>query len=494
MSKSFELESRILQSLKKREGIATAADVSADTGIGLGETENELRRMLSWYKSHLDVDDDGNLLYRFDPELVRRGEDRDHTWYMLKKQITAALRLLFKVWVMIMLVGYTIVFIVILLALAVGALTQSNDRDNGLAMLPLRLLGSLLEWVFWWNVFDDRRSSSSRRSGYGNQSFGGFETRGYAAKRLKHKVDKPLYQKITDWVVGPENPKDPLKAQQRFAAWARNNKGIVTPADWSIRTGLSLEDSENALTAGIMRFGGDVQVTENGVLLYRFDELRLKATEDAAESVNMRGDLPVVWQDKAKPQPFSGNAASTDFWIALFTMFNLFMSSATLVTYNAGTIPEMTAGVAIALGWIPLVFSAAMLGIPVIRWFLRIAERARAARESKRRKALRTVFESVRGGRAEAVMLDPEFEKEFALEFNGEPVEAQNGRMLWRFDELALHFQEATDARNAAHSQIVFGQTVFSSDESTKSMNDADLEDFERRLAMELGIPETQYA
>lgn len=483
MSTTFELESRIVQSLKKRQGLATASDVSTDTGIGLGETEIELRRMLSWYKSHLDVDDDGNLLYRFDPELTRRGEDPAHAWYMIKKQVTAALRLLFKVWVMIMLVGYTIVFILILLGLAVGALTQggnNNSRNDGLAMIPLRLLGSLLEWVFWWNVFDTRQSHHQ-----------GYQARGYAAKRQKHnKVDKPLYQKITDFVVGPELPKDPLKVQQQFAAWARHNRGIVTPADWSIRTGLSLENADNALTAGIMRFGGDVQVTESGTLLYRFDELRLKATEDAADSVAAKGHLPVVWQDTAQPSPFSGNAGSTDTWIALFTMFNLFMSSGVLVTYSGGTIPELTAGMAIGLGWIPLIFSAAMLIIPTVRWISRMAERARAAKETKRRKALRTVFESVQSGRAQAVILDPEFEKDLAEEFGGEPHVSADGRTAWTFEELALQFAEASEARQSAGHNIVFGRTVFSSDESTKSMEEADLEDFERRLAMELGVPE----
>ena len=65
----FEIEDRILSSLKKRDGTATAGDVASDTGLGYGDVETGLRRMLSLYKSHLDVDDDGNLRYRFDAGL-----------------------------------------------------------------------------------------------------------------------------------------------------------------------------------------------------------------------------------------------------------------------------------------------------------------------------------------------------------------------------------------------------------------------------------------
>lgn len=477
----FELESRILQSLKRRQGVATASDVAADTGIGLGETEIALKQMLSLYKSHLDVDDSGNLLYRFDPTLTRRGEDPAHAWYQLKKQIAEVMRWIFKIWVMVMLIGYTIVFILILLALAVGAMTQGNNRDNdGLARIPLRMLGSLLEWVFWWNFFDTQSSHTTRR--------------GYAAKHQQHKVDKPLYQKITDFVMGPELPKDPFKAQQRFTAWVRHNRGIVTPAEWALRTGQTLEQAENALTAGIMRFGGDVQVTAAGTLLYRFDELRLKAAEDALESASMDGRLPVVWQDPIKPPSLTGNPGSTNFWIAAFTIFNFVMASMVITTHASQQIPELTAGMALGLGWVPLIFSAWMLIIPTLRWIMALNARGKAHTQTQRNLALKDVFESVRGGEARAVRLHPAYEKQFALEYGGEPDVDATGQTIWLFETLAEQFAEASRARQQAHLNVVFGRTVFSSDEETKSMEEADLEDFERRLAFELGLPEVQTA
>jgi hypothetical protein len=294
--------------------------------------------------------------------------------------------------------------------------------------------------------------------------------------------------------MGPELPKDPFKAQQQFAAWVRHNRGIVTPADWALRTGQTLEQAENALTAGIMRFGGDVQVTDSGTLLYRFDELRLKAAEDALESASMDGRLPVVWQNPIKPSSLTGNAGSTDFWIAAFTIFNFVMATMVITTHASGQVAELTTGMAFGLGWVPLIFSAWMLIIPIFRWFMALGARSKAQAKSQRNLALKDVFESVRGGQVRPVRVNPTYAKQFALEYGGEPDVDASGQTIWTFETLGQQFAEATQARQQAHQNIVFGRTVFSSDEETKSMDDADLEDFERRLAFELGIPETQTA
>src|SRR5690606_7025925 len=157
----FEYEDRILASLRARNGVATVGDVAADSGLPLGETAQTLRHMLSFYKSHLDVDDDGNLLYRFDPQLKRRGEEPGRAWHEFKKTAWKAFMAVFKVWIMVTLVGYTALFILLLLALGIAGMAASsqsdNDRGGGeLLKLPWILALRILEMFFWINLFDNR--------------------------------------------------------------------------------------------------------------------------------------------------------------------------------------------------------------------------------------------------------------------------------------------------------------------------------------------------
>lgn len=58
---SYEIEERILKALRKRRGTATAGDISGDTGLSYDQTETAIQSLLRTYKSHVDVDDQGNL-------------------------------------------------------------------------------------------------------------------------------------------------------------------------------------------------------------------------------------------------------------------------------------------------------------------------------------------------------------------------------------------------------------------------------------------------
>lgn len=470
---SIEVEERIVSAVRKRGGTVTSGDVSADTGLPIEEVEIELKRLLTLYKSHLDVDDDGNLLYRFDAAMVRRGDRVEATFYKLRKAAWAAFKWFFKAWIMLMLVGYTITFIVILLALAIAAIAASSRSDSdsdGIVEIPLYLLARFLEYMFWFNVFDDSRRSSRRRS----------------RRRKVEKPEKPFYQKVFDYVFGPDAVVDPLASQRAFAAYVRHMKGRLTPADWASRTGQTLEEAENALTAGIMRFGGEVDVTENGNLVYRFDALRLsaKATGDTGR------DLEPIWFQSATAPPLTGNPGSTNFWITAFNAFNLVMAS--VVLFGLATPGVVLApAILIGLGWIPLVFSVLFFAVPFFRWVSNAGAAGRAAHENAKRQAYKAAFLAAEDARGAEI--PPGVAKEVALALDGEP-DMEGEADLWHFETLASQLADARNARADERDQVVFGQTVFSSDEATVSLAESELADFERRLALELGAPASHRA
>ena len=66
------VERDLLEGLKKLEGRGTLADIVRATGMPREKTEQDLKVMLSLYKSHLEVDENGDLLYLFDTSFERR--------------------------------------------------------------------------------------------------------------------------------------------------------------------------------------------------------------------------------------------------------------------------------------------------------------------------------------------------------------------------------------------------------------------------------------
>jgi hypothetical protein len=535
----FEQEDRILQSVRRRNGVVTAGDVAADTGLPLAEAEILMRELLSRYKSHLDVDDDGNLCYRFDPQLVRRGEQPSgRTWYEIKRWLWSAARMVFKIGITLTLVGYSVFFIVALLALSVagvGALLGNDSDSDGLGELlfiPFRLLLWMLDWLFWIDL-----GRSMGRGAY-DPGYGQVKK----SKTGHKKIDKPIYQKITDFAFGPEDTSDPMAAYQAFTAFVRARDGRVSAAEWSMRTGQSLEAAESALTASIMRFQGDVQVSDDGQLVYTFDELRLTAgaqpaqpphqeparfpQQDYARSGGMGGmggmggrrgyasgpqqhyptqqaaparaagvEPPPIWTVEAKQPSLTGNEGNTNIWISLFNAFNLFMSMVAMI----GGLSMGADGALVALaGVIPFIFSGLFFFIPMLRLIARSFSGVDIHKENARRQAIKLIYESVQGGLARPIPLQrlpSHLSTDLIRDFDGDLRTDERGQAVVVFETLAAQLDAAAQARRMPRQAATqFGQTVFSSDDERFDQERADLDDFDRRLALDLGGSESMFA
>lgn len=467
----YELEDRLLESLKERDGEATAGDVAADTGLPYDQVEEGLRRMLSQYKSHLDVDDEGRLRYRFDPSFRRRGEEPGRWWHEFKQKAWGAFVWFFKIWTMVMLVGYTIAFVLILIGLSVAALTAGDDEGAGgdFVVLPFYLLARMLETIFYIDLFS--------RGGFGRRA------RKMRQRRQVKKPDKAFYQKVFQYLFGPEaeNESDPLATERSFTRFVRNRDGRVTAAEWASRSGQSLDEADNALTAGIMRFRGDVDVSDEGALVYRFD--RLRETVDDQESAG--GDPKPIWKRKVSVPPLTGNPTSTNVWISVFNGFNLLMSSVVLFGVQG-----LATGVQIGLGVIPFVFSAIFFLLPALRSVRRSFQKKRAQQENERRKALSVVFQSATDGEADPVeesKIPSEYADRFLVDYHGDIDVGEAGETAYVFPDISNQYEAARQARASDSEAVVFGETIFSSDEEEKSLEETEMDEFDERLSRELG-------
>lgn len=504
-TRELDVDEKLMNGLKRRDGVATVGDMVADTGLPAEEVESGLRRLLSTYRSHLDVDQDGNLRYRFDPSFTPYGDEPRRFWQKTWRALKEAAVLAFKIWIVLMIVGYTAAFVLLLLAAGLGMIgltLASGDEGGGeglgeLGFLPLYFMMRVLEFMFWVSLFDDRSG------------------RGMFARRMKKKrkkPDKPFYQKVFDYVFGPAEARpDPLEAQQFFARLVRAHGGVLTSADWAKYTGHSLSQSRDLLTACALRFRGQVDMTDDGRLLFRFDELALSADAPTGPSNGNgaaagrgagagRGAKPrgagagayaaaagrrtePIWKQPFTVPPLTGNKRSTNVWISVLNGFNLTMGGVVLFG-----LPASTAATVAALGWIPLSFSALLFSFPLIRRARHRKAQKRAAREQKWRELLADVYAAAAEGRSLPVAAVPaELQGRLMTELSAESDTDPEGRVSFRFPALAAELELSREAREgeiAAASR--FGKSIFSTDDESAGMNEKDAADFDMRLEREL--------
>ena len=326
--------------------------------------------------------------------------------------------------------------------------------------------------LFWINLFNGRYSY-----GYGYEP--------PPRQRKRRRPDKPFYQRVFQFVFGPEQPQDKLAAERAFAHFVRTRGGRVTPAEWASRTGLSLRDAEDAMTAGLVRFRGQLDLSDAGSVVYRFDQL-----QTTAQQALMERDLPPVWQRDVHPPPLTGNTSSTNAWIGAFNTFNLIMSL--MVVSGVLVLP---AAWVIGLGYIPLAFSGLFFLVPLIRWVQHKRAESKAARRAERHRILKTVFEAARRGDVVPLEQIPQAHAgRIVEEFEGTIELLDDGRAVVSFARLGDQLRAADQARLQAPAHATVGRTVFSSDPTRMRLEQQELEEFDERLARELAGTDFQWA
>lgn len=472
-ARDYEVEEKLIASLKRRNGVATAGDLVTDTGLAYDTVERELRHMLETYRSHLDVDESGNLRYRFDPNFERRGEEAGRVLYKIWSAVRSGARWFFKAWIMLMLVGYTTSFVLILLAAALGAigLTMASGDDGGeglgeLGFLPLYAMIRVLEFMFWISLF------SGPDSGFFGRRM---------KKRKRKRPEKPFYRKVYDYVLGPEEARTNGRHSQRFfATLVRSHGGVLTSADWVKRTGHSLDRARELLTACALRFRGEVDMADDGTLLYRFDELQVSADAGGRELEPPRP----IWEEEKQLAPLTGNKRSSNVWISILNGFNLGMGA-----YVVFGLPAAIGATAVtALGWIPLAFSGFVYAVPLVRRLRRGKERRRVARENRWRRTLPRVFEAAENGEAlPATEVPDDLHERLMSELSAESEMDGEGNIRFRFPQLEAELAFSRSARESVSSEDVsFGKSVFSSEDDAEAMDDQAQADFDARLEREL--------
>jgi hypothetical protein len=469
----------------------TVADAAAQTGLALRDAESGLKWLSTEYRGQLRVTSEGQLVHLFPQGFTKPWEGRDarkRAAQAFGRGLMGVLRFIVRAWVAIVLVGYAAIFVALVLAMTFAR--QGNDSrrsDNlpggALAYAFFRVLGDALFWTFHpWSPF-------------GVYASGGGWDRGYEARRYGPRRAPgprlPLYERVNRFFFGPAvAPEDPREVERHVLAVIRAGKGRIGLADVMRATGLPREQADPMMARLMLDYEGDVGVSQDGGIFYSFPAMRKTASD--SEASRHSAPPPAAWDDHPKPlPPLTGNSAGANLGIAALNAFNLLMgfwaigNGLTLerVSHLFDRVPPpmIDSGVPIALGVVPILFSALLFVVPVGRALARPSKQRKQVEERGRLAVLRAVLERVRGkqpvtdrvvaeawrgatGRpAEAKRLDREL-----VALGGDvDIEAGGGaETRWRFPDLETEAAAVAAERDAAaEEEARLGEIVYATDE-----------------------------
>ena len=357
------------QALRDVRTPLTVADAATKGGITLADAKDGLNFLIADYRGHLAATAKGELLYSF-PTGFKKPWERQERWQKIfnkiKKGLMGSLKFLVRAWISIVMVGYVVIFALIILALS---FSKSSDRDDGPslsgALMFHTLLRLVLDSLFW--TFHPFSPFYIGNRGYGYDH--------YVPARKK----TPFYEKVNGFFFGPEEkPVDEQELRRLVLEEIRAQKGRVGLLDLMRVTGMGKDEADPFMARLMVDYDGDVSVSDEGGIIYEFPEVRKSSLNERVRSPDS------IWQKRETMPQFTGNSAGSNVLIAGLNGFNLLMS--TIAISNSWTIeklkyvvasaqtnlppdllPPPPDGTPLVLGWIPFIFSAALFLIPTTR-------------------------------------------------------------------------------------------------------------------------------
>ncbi|MDR1469538.1 MAG: hypothetical protein LBT00_09620 [Spirochaetaceae bacterium] len=354
-------------------GGMTVADLAAKTALPLAVVKEAAPRAADEYNGSLSVTESGEILYAFPHGFKSR---RRGVKVFLKKALSKTGKALltfgkwaFKVWIMLMLIGYFALFMLLALAallLSVAASSSNNSSSRRSSDGAVGLVGGLFNMIIrLW--FYSELLNMDRNYAYGRRP-------------VEKPRGRPLHKAIFSYVFGDGDPNATIEQRHKSAviAFIQANKGVINLEEYIAITGKPPEDADRAITAFCAEFSGSPEATDDGTIVYRFDDLMLK-TEGGAWSTT------VPYKQLLR---FSGNTRKMNTWFAVINTVNLAFGGyflyhslipqtgpVTLFNYFyrvTGILLDVGASGAQTfllpvLGVVPVVFSLLFWVIPIVR-------------------------------------------------------------------------------------------------------------------------------
>jgi len=484
---------QVTEAFKRSRKGCTIADVAAKTALPVETVRRLAPQVADEYRSRLEVTESGEILYSFPhgftsryrglfPFLRRAGG-------VFLRGLRKAAVFAFKVWIMVMLVGYFVLFLLLALAAIAASLAGSkNSKSNNSGNIAGSILNFMFRMWFWSNVFDDSRYYRGARP------------------QKAQKEGGPLYKSIFSFVFGEGDPRAAAQKTdiKNLIAYIQAHDGVIAEVEFMLLTGCSAQESGQRLLSFCAKYGGLPEATDDGTVVYRFDDL-LKRHDSADRSFSTGNSAFTA--PLRRRLPFSANKASKNAIFAAINGVNLlcggyfltnalntgeatmrvinhsahYFSAATgeAASYFYGFVYHFFSGftanplsaITFGLGWTPLVFSLLFWLIPLLRAAGLPSKNAEICRENLRKAGFGAIWASPLSVTEETIPTGlPELRVKGGAEeviremgaYSPPLVSIEGGKTVYTFKDLdeekkaLAKFREKVSAENTGLGKVVF--------------------------------------
>jgi len=377
---------RILDAVKElAKAPFTVQDVVTRTGLPPYEVESGLAKVVRDYTSDIDVDEVGNLVYRFPEGLVSRPDIvKADAARRRKAAFKQGLIAFFKAWTVAMVIVYFVIYVVLLIAFLVALASANKDRKSSSSS---RGWGSGGGGFGWWTM-----GSPWGYGGYGSWSSG--RARRRWNRDVEDKLSKGDDPYRMDKTEAPKKPslsertwfhlfgtdgikRNPLEQEKELLTYIRAKKGFITNADIVALLGVTYDEADAIGTRLVATYDGEMDLTDDAIAIYRFPNLMLTGAPEVAQQSPQLGYL---WQVRQKEHVLRTNPSRI---VPTLNIINIVLAFVTV-----GVIMPFFGwdgwGTRIGLVFFPLLFSLTFLFLGIRRKLRDSAHAAEYKRDSIR--------------------------------------------------------------------------------------------------------------
>jgi hypothetical protein len=456
--------------LRAFRGDLTIADAATRGGLALRDAEAALHHLSSEYHGHLKATSEGELLFSFprglqkpvgDGWLARAGR-------AVGKAVAGVGRFIIRAWVSVVMVGYAVILLGVLIALA--ARDDSDNRMGDTLAVVFRIVAEALFWTFhpFSPVFWESEPAWAR------------------VGRTRGKTKIPFYEKVNRFVFGPPEAKvNQQNRERQLVAELRRLDGRIGPGDILRVSGGTRAEAEALLCRLVIDYDGEIEVSDEGAVVYKFASLR----KTADPTVQHASPPAPIWTYREPAPKLTGNETGTNIFLGAINGFNLAVGGFALANgltverilqiiseRGSDVVSTPVTGFPVFLGAVPFAFSSVLFVLPAARLLRKGARERRVIEENARRAMLGLL---VKGGTPEVVEAsdlrkawmstgaplptDSALTEE-VRRLGGEPDVNDDGKLIFRFAD--LHRESlalATDRKGASAGERSVGQVLFSS-------------------------------
>ncbi len=417
--------SKLEELIAQNKGNINPYEAALATGFSIDEINDAFNRLLELFESKVSMDSSsGAVVFKFAYPLKPRGKKTfKEKLYVVAEAAYKIFQKVYKVSIGVILIAYTTVFALIILAAMFASSSRDNDRGPNLGFVADIFL-AIIRGMQIAAITSDMAEMSRDRSGL-------------AYRQVRREPQKGFITSVYHFVFGPERVKfDPLADAREVLAYLKQvSNGKLTAGSIIMLSGGNYESAESKLAEYVGKFKGDMNITNDGLLLAEFHNLQ------SVQKEWLKGKIIYYFDEVEAPYILNGNTAGKNIGISFMNFFNLLVS---MVVMAAST----NAAMFIFLGLLPFIFSVLFFAIPLIRIPVNISLNKKREKEILRKKLFRGIAKTMHhpvtleellaasGISGDEVNKAKDMVQSLLIDYQGELTISESGAPLYIFERL----------------------------------------------------------